>query len=339
MLAGWIVGGLAPFLVPTDPPPSPTTVAWTGPPECPDEASFLADVESHLADAIDAPRSATVAATATVTVDADGRYSVELDIRSASGARTRRVSAPDCEALAEVAALLVAVAIDPGISASTSIEDEPAEIADPDPAPPDPEVPPEPEPANETATAAHTDASPTVDPPDPAGRVTGAVRVGSGVDLGTLPRVAPMLDVQLALRWRALRAEIGFLHRFARTLPIDAEPGSAVALWNTAAVAHLCGAPSIPRVEFPLCAGVEAGRIAGRSRRVDAPAHAGSAWAALRLRAGLVVLPWEHLGFAVDAAAVFPLTRTGFDVGGVGEVYRVKAVAVVLGAGVEVRFP
>lgn len=303
-------------------PNAESTLAWSAPTGCPDRDAIVARIEAHLGTPLDAPRPVVVQASAEVVADSAG-YLLRIEVRSDSGQRRREIAGGDCDELSSVAALLVAIAIDPGVTTPTSdAQPEPEPAPEPEPEP-EPEPDPEPEPE-----------------PDPAPRrVGGALRVAGGLAIGPLPGPAPLLSIAGAIRVRWFRGELAVAHRLARETTSRTGDGAVAEIASTTAELAACGVPSLRIVEFPLCLGVEAGALTGRSREVRAPATGAGPWLAARGGGGVIVLPIERLGIAIDLDVVVPLSRPGFVVEGVGELHRAAPAGVDGILGLEVRLP
>src|SRR5689334_20049544 len=142
---------------------------WSAPADCPDVDEVRGNVEALVGTAL-VPGDAIVV-DGVVTRSDDG-WSLALSITSASGSRSRTLPGASCRELARVAALLIAVAIDP------TMQDEP----EPEPPPPEPvAAPPSPPP------------SPSPSPPPRRRRLAGAIGVHGVLGYGALPRVAGAL--------------------------------------------------------------------------------------------------------------------------------------------------
>jgi len=289
---------------------------WEAPSACPQRDTAVVWLEQRLGRPLDTPRPVVTEVHAKLVAVVPEGWRLDLTITTSSGTNTRSWVGGDCAKLAEVAVLLAAVAIDP--DASTTTESPPLAI-------PEPTAPPEP---NEV----------TPPPREPEG-LGGSLRLGGGVDIGTLGPVTGVVLGSLALRWKAIRFDLGAIYRVIHRLDAPG-PGPADALvWGTAGWLDGCGVPRTRWIEVPICAGFEAGSLAGRSRGVTVATQSRGAWAAARLGAGILVLPWRRVGFVLDARLIVPITRSRFTIDGRGDVHQVGIVTGVITAGVEIRHP
>lgn len=337
-----------------------STLDWKAPPGCPDTRAVIGEVEQILGGPLDEPRAAAVDAHALVEREGAG-FRLELDIETASGVRRRTVEADDCAELGHLAALLVAMAIDPGIPARSAQETSVGEAAsestadavlepatDSTPFEEEAELPSEGKPTVDVRpeeTNVPPSAEPTAgldeEPREDEGTsrsLVGSIFAQAGLHTGALPSATAMVELGAAVTWRALRIELSAGHRFSRPVRSLAGGGAGADIWSTVGQLEVCGTPRVPRVDFPLCAGIEAGTMAGRGRGVSAPRTGRGPWFAFRAGGGLVVLPWRRVGIVVDVDLVVPVLRTGFEIEGVGELHRVGPVGVDALGGAEVRF-
>lgn len=317
------------------PSPGGSTLSWDAPAGCPTSESVHARIETLLDGPISAPRDVVIDARAVVTAGRPGSdWRLALEIGSASGQRRRELTAASCDELAQVTALLVAVAIDPSAAgrAMTASDADAPPPAEPTPAPTL-------QPPTSPPPTSSTPATPPPSAPASDSGLAGAVRVAAGLDLGVVPSPAGALAGAVALRGRGWRVDLGALHRFARPVPEIGIGAVTARVWATAATIDAAWVPAIPRVEFPLGVGVEAGAIAGRSEGLAAPRRGRGGWAAVRGSAGLVILPWERVGITVDARIFVPVTRTRFAIADVGVVHGVGGVGGQFMVGLEARWP
>lgn len=188
-----------------EPPPLPLELAWEAPAGCPDAASVTARVEAILR----GPPAAPVAVVARGKVERAGAtFRLALTLRTGDLEETRAIDAGSCAALAEAAAVVVALAIDPS-----------KEDASPEPAAP-PEPPPPPEPAPPPSAPAPRRKPkrppPPSRPPSDVSRV--ALGLGGAFALGALPEASGAVVASGTLRLDRVR--VGLLGSF--TLPVSA---------------------------------------------------------------------------------------------------------------------
>lgn len=283
---------------------SPVDLEWSAPPQCPSQAQVLARIEGYLQDA---PPRNTVRVEAVVTADKGG-WVLSVATVGSDGVRQQRVvKDEDCEGLAEVVAVLTALAVSPEVEAEEpepepELEREPEPpLPRPEPQPPqppepspEPSQPPEPEPPP-------PDATPKSDRPRP--RV--GVRVAGGAGLGWMPPGGELgLAATLSRGWWAteLEAQLGLPR------PVRASPGTVGAdLVGWTIAGRGCGVvPLTRRLTLPLCAGLEAGQVRATPVGLENETPAAPVWIAalisplLRIavhpRVGLWLMPELQLG-------------------------------------------
>lgn len=318
---------------------------WTAPAACPDQAAVVQQIEALRG----GEREAGVFVTAEgVVVEDGGQYSLTLRIATESGSRERTMKARDCEELGTVAASLVAIAIGPGAArgheaeaveasgteeaeANESTEGtESTESTEADEGTAEPR--PRPSPA---ASSAPPRSEVRTSTPE-ARAVATALVAGAGVSVGVLPTVTPAVELGAGVSWRALYVQASVRYRVPSRADHD---GGTAELWTLGADARGCGAPRWRRMRFPLCVGVEAGTIAGRSAGVTMPGRGHAPWVALSAGGGLVVSLGRRLGLAVGADLLVPVVRAGFEIEGIGVLHRVGPVAMDATLGLHVKIP
>jgi hypothetical protein len=322
---------LGPVLVALAPAPAPIeatgdgpTIVWTPAPGCPDAAALRSRVERLIGRPL---HDGAEAVEVTARVTHGETFALALRVRSDTGIRERTITAPDCEALVEIAAVVIAVAVDP--SASLLPEPEPA----PEPEPPQTTTPPQ--------------RAAIVAPPRPRrsprrrSRPTGTLGALAGVGLGIVPGPTAVVGGGGGVRWPHARLDLAVEHAVTRTARLDG--GRGVEVRVLAARAHGCWVPTVGRVlEFPLCAGVAAGVAHGRGFGVPRGETRRAPWVGLHAQAGVWIAPlagrrWFAFGPMVRLQA--PLVRPAFTLDGFGVAYRTHAAGFVAGLAVELRFP
>ena len=305
-------------------PGATNTLSWTAPQGCPGTADVRRGVEVLLGGPFEQPRFDPVQARGTVTV-ADDAWALELSITTPSGTRTRTLAGTSCQELADVTAVLVAIAIDPSV-----------EIAAPGPEP-------EPEPQPETSPEPAPEPTPTPTPepaPEPAAeptRLRGAARVGAMVGGGALPGVSPGVAGQFGATWPRARVDLRGSYYFARPARRDGATGR-IQLWTLQP--RGCGVlRPHPVLQIPLCLGLDVGMMSGTGERVASSRTGRLPWLALVPAAELVVTAWDHVGFFLGADLAIALLRPGFEVEGTGVLHRAGPVAGQGRIGLELRFP
>lgn len=325
--------------------PGGAKIEWVAPAECPDEEALVEGVRALLPGR-DVDASPSIVHASGTVEGSDGSFVLRLSIVTEAGRRTREMQSTKCSDLAAAAALLVAIALDPELVVGEPVEPEPEPqpepIAEPDAgravASPSPSPAHQPVPPPE-AFLSERDSKPRAQSSRIRPDLQGLVSIGTGASFAALPRTAPSLVARMGLRWRFLRVELGMVHRFRRTVPLPLMTAAYAELWNTVGKLSLCGVPAVRWVEFPLCAAVEAGSIAGRSRGVSSPAQGRGPWVASAFGGGVIARVHRNVALALHADAIVPITETRFEVAGVGEIFRSPAVGADVVFAIEFRFP
>ena len=295
-------------------------VTWEGPAQCSDGSAVELRVREILADpAARGEAFEAVRAHGVVHEADDGTLRLDLQYEVAGATDRRTLDAPDCEGLVEGAALVLALA-----SAPIAV--------------PEPEPEPEPEPVPEAQPAPEPEPEPAKD------RIGFGLRVDGGLSLAMIGPAWGLVGGAGALRYRALRVEVGAQYHFARQILLRTDTGAAGArVQLTAATVRACGVPTAAggKVEFPICGGVLAGlaRADGRGA-LDQAVTVRQPWVALSAGAGIAVPVRQRVAFSLEAAAIASALRPGFAVEELPiEVFRVPAVTAQVVFGVEVRLP
>ena len=311
------------------------SLRWEAPAECDDADAVRAAFAQHVEQDPQA-----VDAVGRVRVEADG-YRLALEVTTREGTTSRLVRAPSCDALAESAGLLLAVAAE-------RVDADPSSPAIPEPEtqPPasEPEQTPEPKPE---PTPAPPEREPVAVAPQPAPEPEPAalpVRFGLRVDgvvqaFRLLPRVvgggvAGAFSV-LGRRWRAeLRGQ--YFAPQPRDYP-DLAVGGRFDLWTVGAAG--CWQPGGATVSVPLCAGAELGGLRGQATAVDLPGESTALFAGGTLDVALLYAPTSWLALRLGVGGVVSAARPRFHVRGQNTVFRGGPGALRASAGVEFHVP
>lgn len=300
-------------------------VAWDAPAECPGGSAVQASFERHAKGG-----HTPLEARGTVTREGD-LYVLELELISPTGAESRRIEATTCDALAETAGLLSAVASEP------ALVPKPVEPSEPAPEPP-PRLEPAPTPAPRPQPSPRTSerAPPEPDETFPLGLVVRADALAQALRL--LPRVfgggvVGAVGVR-GQRWR-VEARGQYLLPQPRDYA-DVVVGGSFDLW-TLGVAG-CWEPAVERLSFPLCAGFEAGSLRGRTRDVEQPGSAGAFFGGGTADGALVFAPIPRVGLRAGVGGVVSVRRPEYHVRGQRTLFKAGIGALRAALGVEVRF-
>ncbi|MCY1061679.1 hypothetical protein [Nannocystis sp. SCPEA4] len=352
----------AALLLAPAPAPAPTMpeVRWEAPAGCPDEAAVRAQIAGLLARA---PAGTGQAAQVTLRVESlpGGRWRLDATITSPEGQGRRSLEGDRCEALAEAAALLTAIAAAPGLQGGSPVAAPGSQGGPPgsqggpsspglqEGPPPGPQVPPVPEvDAGELEPelpAVDREPEPPAAPtPAPTKRPPRALRatlgLGVGVGAGALPGPTALLRAAAGVRgrhWAVLLTQSFWLPREFAAADDERVGGR---MWLAATGVRGCGIVGKGRVEAPLCGGVEVGALRGRGiGELTASREATSVWAAASAGPGLHVRVAPRVALTVSAELLVMLTRVRFEVTNSGAVCCGSPVGVAATAGLEVRLP
>lgn len=343
VLATW-----APRVTRAAEPRGEVAVTWTGPASCP-RNGFDEALARSLADT-----EVDVAASRPIVVHVDQRgadhWHLEL-VFSDEEQVSRTFEGRSCAEVADAAAWVVAIAVDPTVAdRAFATEDEPNEAADqatvPAP-PPDDEPTTTSNPADPVEEALRDASTEPVDigaieAARPRDRLRVFLGAEVGPDGGSLPGVGALVRARLGLGGRSWRVDLTGAIRTPTRRPLEA-PSSVDTrfdLWLLGIHAGPVLGPwpvGVGTIALPVWIGFEVGQVTATAsgfddaRTVRRPflgptAGAALAWAmhprvALRVGADLLVAPWRH----------------EFFVGGLGRVHRTGWVAGRGTVGIEVR--
>ncbi|MBL4689603.1 MAG: hypothetical protein JKY37_33760 [Nannocystaceae bacterium] len=304
---------------------------WAAPEECPDVVAVTDHVERYLGQPIEAVPSQDVKAVGEIETLGHG-FLLRLTIDVSEGTAVTSVEGPDCGPLTELAALKIAMAIDP-FGVLEYVDQDPP-VSDPAPAPSPPVRVTSTERIDNPRLAAPT--TPGTD--DETAKIGGALRAITAISSGLLPGFGASVGGLVALRTSALRIDVGMSHVFERPTPsLSSTPGAR--LRATLALVQGCGVPRWRALEFPLCVGVQAGSVRGRGADIGQPKTDRRAWVGFSVHPQLAWAPIRHVALVIGPELVVAALRPSFQIGGVGQVHRSAAVVLRGNVGLEVRFP
>lgn len=269
-----VVDALVSFLALAPPPTSDTitnavrgeiSLTWTADEVgCPSADEVIDDALAAVGQA--PPAGLVVTASGVIEPDGDA-LALVLTVRSPHGEGTRRVVAPQCRSLGRIAALVIALTIDPNATM-------PEEPPDPDPLPeptpePDPTpLPDPPEPSEPIAAPTPTPVDKLTPTPNSKRRAPsplhGSLSITAGAGIFPLPRPTAAFELALALAGTQWRAELGgtYWAPSERTSQRNREIGGSFQL--VGATARGCWVPRWQQLELPLCAVMTAAAMLGR---------------------------------------------------------------------------
>lgn len=232
---------------------------YSAPDSCPDDAQIVTGVEHFLGQPLREAREQELGINVVIQGDPRG-YAAKLSFRSARGVEDRFAEDTDCDKLAEAAALLVALAIDPdrvhAQQAAAVAAPAPPKAA---PVPPAP-VPPAPAPASAPCPAA-------VPPPPPRHAVAGLAAL---VGVGVMPHVAPALGVDFGARLRRAQLELVGSYWPASTIDVPGASSAAIDISLATAGLRACGVLPVSAWSLLGCAQGQLGDMSGSGELVDA---------------------------------------------------------------------
>ncbi|MBK7825831.1 hypothetical protein [Nannocystis sp.] len=342
-------------------------LVWDAAPgaSCPDQAALRGRVAAMLGPG--AIERTDLTATASVRAVAAG-WRLELELARAAGSERRTLTDRDCAALADAAALMIAVAIDPlAALAEAPVGPVPQDrAADPVevvvPPPPDPrlELPvpgdrgvvpvPEDRLLGAVPEVEPAEALPRADVPVPKDRrevsprgLQLGLRAGAGVGFTRiLPRPHATLELGLSLAGRGWRVELngGFAPPVRATA--SGEPAIGGVFRLGFGELRGCGVPALLRapIVFPLCAGLQVGAMYGRGEGsgLKEKLAARSLWLATRLGGALRWRPRDgRVGLWLGLDAIVAITRPSFETAGGVAVHAAARVGGQASVGLELR--
>jgi hypothetical protein len=309
-----IFASLLAALLATSPEAAASAIEWEVPLACPGADWLTSRVEAYLGRPLDPgelERAVDRGFAARVRAS-EGRFELELNTSEASAQR-HRVSDHDCQRLAEVAASLLAIAIDPLALGSPVVPVEHSEppIVVPPPAPrsePPVEVAPvieaepprvEPDPVTweliPLMEDRPRDRSPRERTEQGASHLRGLFLADAGLALGLFPDVAPQVHAGVGVERREPDARVGLRVELAggaalagRFRATDGrELGGDLIAWDLAL--RPCVVPRWGLVDLRGCAAVGAGQLRGRGIGVQNPQWIAQPWVWAGADLGLAV--------------------------------------------------
>lgn len=137
-----------------------------------------------------------------------------------------------------------------------------------------------------------------------------------GVESGAVPGVAGVLGLAATVAWPRAQVELAGIVVTPRTRQTAA---ADVQVLLGAISGRACARLRWPRLEVPVCGGVEAGGMRGEGRRAPEARTARGPWLAALVGVGLRRQLGARLALFGRVDAVVPLLRSGFRVAGPGD--------------------
>jgi hypothetical protein len=315
----------------------PVILTWSGPDACPSGQRVVARVEELLSRA--KRPGAPLVAEARITAERAG-YRLDVSAQHGEDRLRRTVHAGACDELADAAALILALWIDPELLGEPQESEGAPEPATPGSAPPPAGAERDRNEATVELRRART-AFPV--PADPSSqRLDWRVIAGPVVDYGSLPTLAPGLEVGGGVEVGRLAATLSsqwFPYSQRQIADESAgQPAKGGTFGLLTGMARLCYQP-LERFPVAGCGAGELGALFARGYGTLEKEPRTTVWAALG--PGFEVrLPIEGNLFLRGAGDVlFALRRPNFRLDNVGLVHEPQAVSLRLALGILLRFP
>jgi hypothetical protein len=244
------------------------SLQWHAPPSCPSEAAVQAEVRSLLEGST---RSDVALAISGDALEVNEGFEVELRFSSKEGPAQRVLTSRDCKEVAKAAALVIALAVDPGVkidpNRSSTLEKEaplPKEQTSPQK-----EQPPAPRPAPKSPPKKK--GTPRAVKPLP---VSIELALGGAIELGTLPSPALGGRAAVSVGVGSLRGTLAADLFPARIYDADQSTRLRMSLWSGSAL--LGYAIALDRHAVTPQLGARLGKLDASARDAAAPIDADS---------------------------------------------------------------
>ena len=292
------------------------TLSWQAPPTCPPREQVVGAIRAYLP-ALEEPPAAAPRANLQIRAQleqVDGEWSAQLDLSGREGATQRHFAAASCTELSDAIALVAAVSLDPVLVSREIARLEAAAAAEvietPEPEPePEPLRPPDPEPSPDPRLALDLGDQ---DQPTPRNFQIG-LRLHGGGGYGPTNTSYGALGAGVAIFARRWRWGLDGGWWLPRTL-VDSQASGRFSAWWLGT--RGCFVPRRNKLEFPLCAGLEAGQLLARGLPPAVNTRdATLVWVAASLSPALAWVITPRVALAAEAALLLPLVTGSFMVG------------------------
>jgi len=319
------------------PDPHAYELRWQAPVACPSEFDVTQAVDRALGSWATPSDRPTVHTTVVIERDDAGRFRMELVLNDGTDGR-RELYAIDCGELADAAALMIAIAVDPDILARASA---PRVVVPPRAN----EIVPEPAPTPSKSTRDDSPerlqrkATPMARTPShplrKRQRPHSSGRILAGPGLVLLGTTTALVEVAFGLFGRHWRGEIGAVYWVPRELRAAADSRVGGRFQLGAAVVRGCGVPNVGSVALPLCVSLDVGGLRSDGvGELDATTRI-LPWVALRSGPHIRWRVRKMLALWLGGEVVVPLVRAQFQANRTLEVHQVPPIAGVVLAGLE----
>lgn len=294
-------------------------------PTCPSETEVRAALERELGPSASA-LGWQIYIKAEVSPTPEGGWNLLMNIGTDDQSNERRLSGGSCAELADAAVSFTALAIyqafeGPQIIPEGDNEPQPVEIQafELPVTEVDPSEAPAPEPGGEAESVSDRDAT-AMEPPGPTKRKVRArapdpsIRAQVGIAYGDLPGTGPLVRFGVGLRWTHLRIELDGQYNIVQRVRLEQFGGE---IQQVAGIVRGCGVIHARRakLEFPLCAGIEAGVQIGVGVGFTMPERGTGGLVNIDLGAAMVWIPHPRVAIGVGAEPRFAVLSTIFSTG------------------------
>ena len=294
------------------------TFSWQAPAGCPSRGQVSGEIARLLGGEIRVPQGGDI--TARAAVEHGLTWSLAMDTELAGRLGRRSLEAASCQDLANAAALIIALMIDPDAVAAHAT-------------PPQPVAAP-PQPMDESpATDSALERKPRV-----VEYLVGILAAGS---YGTLPSIDAGLGGGIGLQGRRWRAELRASYGLRRDQKAwAAAPAGAYGQFNFWAAEFAACINFGPQAfAFGPCADAEVGLTSAQGFGVSQSLPADTLWSALGAGGYAAISLGRHLGLPLHLDVLAPLRRSEFVFKNEPKrVFQAPAVGVRMSAGIELHF-
>jgi len=297
---------------------------WDAPEGCPDRDALRWRIEEALGTTL--ANAAPLIFSAKVEGKLPKHWVVALDASGSANpteVQHRELHASSCDELAQAVSVAIALAL--GADQTERKETLPAT--------PVSEAPEAPEPTRPDATELSRAVTPKKEP-ESKRSYWGAAELGPTFDLGSLPGLAPGIEIAGLAGKGALGVRLSGLVLPNRTTLDSNNRGGRFTLLAASAMA--CGLSTRSSVIVRICAGSEFGRLSGTGVNTTTSWTGTSSWVAPRID---LESSWplfdDSLRLFGAGTLAMPMIRKEFSVSGLGLVHQTDQVIGRLGAGLE----
>jgi hypothetical protein len=326
----------------------PIELRWTAPSACPDAARVRAEMDRLLGGKPSVASGKRLRASAEVFASEAGGWRLKLRTESGGAAGERSLRDDSCDALADTAALILAMAFDPEAVAAQAERARAAGAATGAPAATSGAAPTTaPPPAPATAPPPRAEPAPAVatperdamdDDPPPVAGGGGFVGARVGGDIGSVLVPALGLTVAGGLVWQRLRLELEATWWLSRDVALEDAPRKGGTFTFVSGALAGCGVVLRAPVELGGCGALEIGRIQAEGYGVASRGEASTVLVAGRATVNAAWSLTDAVWLRADAGVAVPVERTAWVLRNAGKVGTSPAAAGRIAVGPEIRF-